>query len=246
PPGAGSAGHRHAARRGRAGRRDLGLGSGGPRGGHPGAAPDPGPRRPSRCGRQHRHHLRLPPYRAAGRAPAGAAGRGTGMKAARGFTLLEILVAMAIFAVVSVLAYGGLASISRQFEVTSDAQARLQEIRRGVALIERDLMQFVNRPVRDAFQGELLPPLRGGVDVDIPLELTRAGWRNPTGMPRPTLQRVAWQRIDDRLERLHWIVLDRAQDAQPVRLEVLDGVTGFELRFLDASGEWQEQWPPLD
>lgn len=168
------------------------------------------------------------------------------MKAARGFTLLEILVAMAIFAVVSVLAYGGLASISRQFEVTSNAQARLQEIRRGVALIERDLMQFVNRPVRDAFQGELLPPLRGGVDVDIPLELTRAGWRNPTGMPRPTLQRVAWQRIDDRLERLHWIVLDRAQDAQPVRLEVLDGVTGFELRFLDASGEWQEQWPPLD
>lgn len=164
----------------------------------------------------------------------------------RGFTLLEMLIAVAIFAVVATLAYGGLIAVMRQYEATNTAQSRLQEIRRAVVLLERDLFQFENRPVREAYQGDTQPAIRGGVNALLPIEFTRAGWRNPVGVPRADLQRVAWQRDDDTLYRLHWQMLDQAQDSEPVRLEVLDQVDAFSLRFLDEGGQWHEQWPPVE
>lgn len=168
------------------------------------------------------------------------------MRRVQGFTLLEMLVAVAIFAVVAALSYGGLIAVMRQYDATREAQSRLQEIRRAVTVLERDLFQIRDRGVREAFQGDLLPALRGGVNDALPIEFTRGGWRNPANMPRSTLQRVAWVLEDDTLYRLHWIVLDQAQDSEPARLDVLEGVSQFTLRFLDAEGSWHAQWPPVE
>lgn len=168
------------------------------------------------------------------------------MKRPRGFTLIELLVASAIFAVVATLAYGGLIAVIQQYDGTRTAQQRLQEIRRAVTLLERDLFQVADRPVREAYQGDTQPALRGGTNEMLPIEFTRSGWRNPANLPRATLQRVAWQRDGDTLYRLHWQMLDPAQDGEPVRLEVLDQVERFMVRFLDETGQWHEQWPPID
>ncbi len=168
------------------------------------------------------------------------------MSSARGFTLLEMLVAVAIFAVLAGLAYGGLIAVMQQYDATHAAQTRLQEIRRAVTLLERDLFQVRNRDIREAFQGDPVPALRGGVNELLPIEFTRGGWRNPAGVARASLQRVAWQREDDKLFRLHWLMLDQAQDSEPARLEVLDGVEELAFRFLDENGDWHEQWPPVD
>lgn len=164
---------------------------------------------------------------------------------ANGFTLLEMLVAVAVFAVVATLAYGGLLTISRQKIGIDDTQTRLAEVRLAVSLLERDITQLRARPVREAFQGDLLPAFRGGVSGLTALEFTRGGWRNPAGLPRASLQRVAWAVEGDELVRYRWPVLDQAQDTQPIRTVVLEGLLGLSLRFIDSQGEPQDQWPPI-
>jgi general secretion pathway protein J len=162
----------------------------------------------------------------------------------RGFTLVELLVALAIFAVLSLLAYGGLASVLDGSELTSARGARLGQLQRTVTHLVDDLTLAGRRPVRDAF-GDPLPALVGGAGAAAVLELTRGGWPNPTGQPRSSLQRVAYDLVDGTLVRRIWPVLDRAPDSTPLEQRLLDGVTAFELRFrADRQARWQAAWPP--
>jgi len=79
------------------------------------------------------------------------------------------------------------------------------------------------------------------------LELTRAGWRNPAQQKRSSLQRVAYFIEDKILYRSYWWVLDRAQDTSPIRMDLLNNVNAFKLRYLDDERlKWHEQWPPLN
>ena len=75
--------------------------------------------------------------------------------------------------------------------------------------------------------------------------MSRGGWSNPAGFARGTVLRVAYQFQDDKLVRLYWPVMDRTLSTPPIRQELLDGVESIEVRFLDAGGQWQLQWPPL-
>ena len=155
-----------------------------------------------------------------------------------GFTLLELLVSLALFAIVSVIAYRGL-----QTTLAADAAARAQAERLArlqtlYNLLGRDLRQAVDRPVRDAF-GERLPALDGRNDR---IELSHTGRRNPAGLPRSLIERVAYVVEDGRLDRLSWNVLDRAQDSRPRRHALLEPVDGLALRYLDERGNWRDQW----
>jgi len=77
-----------------------------------------------------------------------------------GFTLLEVVVAVALFAVVSTLAYGGLAAVLRSREQLSEASAQLAQLQLAMQMFERDVRSAVLRPVRDGY-GEVLPALMG-------------------------------------------------------------------------------------
>ncbi|MDX1443884.1 MAG: type II secretion system minor pseudopilin GspJ [Gammaproteobacteria bacterium] len=164
----------------------------------------------------------------------------------RGFTLIEMLVAVAIFGVVATLAYGGLSAISQQAELTDQRLQRLAEIRRGLIILERDLLQAVPRQVRHSYQNQLDPALAGGALGVMDLVFTRGGWRNPTNLPRSTLQRVAWAFDGGTLYRFQWPVLDAAPGTEPQRVAVIEDVEGFAIRFRDNASEWHEQWPTLD
>lgn len=165
------------------------------------------------------------------------------MKAARGFTLLELLIAIAIFALLGLGTYRMLDSVLQTDKVTRSHEAQLRELVRAMAAFERDLLQVQARPVRDPF-GEPRAALLAEAGDEGALELSRSGWRNPLAQPRASLQRVRWQRSGEQWQRLYWTVLDQAQDSQPQVQQALDGVTALQLRYQDAKGVWHDSWPP--
>lgn len=162
-----------------------------------------------------------------------------------GFTLLELLIAAAVFTIMATLAYGGLNALINQRQAAGDSLERLGAIQRGMNLLLRDTAQIVNRPIRGPYRGDPLPALRGGDGFEYALAFTHGGWRNPLGQPRSNLQRVAWRVEEDGLVRYAWQVLDQAQDAVPVRTVIMADVERMAVRFLDGGGDWQSSWPPL-
>lgn len=161
----------------------------------------------------------------------------------RGFTLLELLIAIAIFALLGLATYRMLDSVLSADAVTREHERQLRELTRAISAFERDLRQVALRPIRDGF-GDPQPALHSDLADATVLELTRAGWRNPLGQPRAELQRVRWQLSGEQWQRRYWRVLDRAQDSQPQVQQALEGVTSLSLRYLDKDGQWQPDWPP--
>ncbi len=163
-----------------------------------------------------------------------------------GFTLLEVLVAMAIFSIVAYMAYGGLDAVLRQQQALEASANRLRAVQFAVRQLSTDFGQIHPRSVREELGEGWKPALvADGRDLDS-AELTRAGWSNPLGRHRSTLQRVAYRVEDGVLIRSYWPVLDRLLEQEGFESELLDGVESFELRFLDARGEWVDQWPASD
>lgn len=165
-----------------------------------------------------------------------------------GFTLLELLIAIALFALLGLGTYRMLEAVLRSDAATAGQEQRLRELSRALWLFERDLLQVIDRPVRDGYGDErnaLVGQLEGDDGAPI-LELTRSGWRNPTGLRRANLQRVRWRLVGERLERTYWVVLDRDVDSQPRVQVALDAVRALQLRYLDEDHVWHEEWPPFD
>ncbi len=159
-----------------------------------------------------------------------------------GFTLLELLVALGIFALLAAMAYGGLNSVMTARQITTEHAERLSQLQMAFLWLGRDIEQAVDRSIRDEY-AEIKPALLGVETGRYQLELTRTGWRNPAGRKRSNLQRVAYGLREGKLIRAYWNVLDRAQDSQPLESELLDGVDKLELRFLNDKGQWQDSWP---
>ena len=137
-----------------------------------------------------------------------------------GFTLLELVVVMAIFAVLSVMAYGGLANILTARTQVAQSLERTAALQKGYLRLRNDFQQLRARPARDNY-GTPQPALQADRGV---VEFTRGGWRNPLALPRSALERVAYRLEDGRLLRSSWRVLDRATNSEPVEVAVLDQV----------------------
>lgn len=148
-----------------------------------------------------------------------------------GFTLIEVLIALAITAFVSTIAYTSLSSALSGVESTQRSSQRTYEVNRAWMIISRDLRQFVERPVRDEF-GEVEPAISGGPAARFTLSFTRTGWHNPGAHPRSHLQRVNYRLEDNALWRDSYVVLDRAGDTEPRSVKLLDDVEYLEPVFL--------------
>ena len=170
------------------------------------------------------------------------------MKRAAGFTLIEVLIAMAITALVATLSFSSLSSVLSTVESLREHGERTAEMNRAWTIVSRDLRQFTQRPVRDQF-GEAESAMFGGAAVDQSLSFTRTGWHNSNLRLRSELQRVRYRLEDNILWRESYFVLDRNSDSEAQRVELIRNVVDFEMAFLGASTELRgeeldtEDWP---
>lgn len=162
----------------------------------------------------------------------------------RGFTLLELLVAVAVFAVLSALSYAGLNAVLAASEQTRLQAERLQALQLAWTIMQRDLQQYVDRPTRDQY-GDTRPAIETNGPEGGVVSFTRGGWRNPTNQMRSHLQRVSYGLDEDRLTRASWVALDRPIEDEAQQIDLLDRVDDLAVRVLDESGTWHEDWPPL-
>lgn len=164
-----------------------------------------------------------------------------GRRVAAGFSLIEVLVATAIFSLVAVVASSGVVALIGARETLANQGDRLRAVQLAVGGLERDLSQAIARPVRGP-GGAMLPALIGDA---VGLELSHVGF--PTALdPRGgRVRRTAWRYADGRLTRLRHPTLDRADFGPRAEPEIIiEGLGAFRLRYLDARGEWSPAWPP--
>lgn len=161
-------------------------------------------------------------------------------RAEAGFTLLEVLVAVAIFALIGIASHRMLVSAIRVDSQTREQEQQLRQLLRAMTSLERDVEQAVARPILASDGGD--EPAFWSDPDGLGLHWTRAGWSNPQAAPRAQLQRVHWRHEDSNLLREYWPVLDRADDSAAQRQQVLQNITALQWRYLDRQGIWRTQW----
>ncbi len=162
----------------------------------------------------------------------------------KAFTLIEVLVAFAIFGILAAFAYGALSQTLLSAEMLGERMDRLQAIQKSIRYLSQDFLQLAPRPVRQELGDSFDPALQTDFSSEFALELTHGGWSNPVALPRGTLQRSAYRLEDDELVRYYWTVLDRTLSNEAIGVTILDGVESLLFRYLLDSGDWIEQWPP--
>lgn len=152
-----------------------------------------------------------------------------------------MLVALAVFGVIGVMAARILAGMVEVGDFTRERGAVLADVQRAFGIIARDIEQLIHRPVRDDL-GDSLPACAVGTAGAL-AEFTRAGWQNPLEYGRSELQRVAYTHEGEELVRTFWPVLDRSPATRPVRQVLLTGVRQADFVALDSVGDEHGFWP---
>lgn len=162
------------------------------------------------------------------------------MSRAPGFTLLELLVAVAVFAVLGTLGYGGLRHVVALDSGLATAAARQAELGLALLVLEQDFREAAQRSIRDEL-GQAEPALRAGLAGDL-LSLTRHVADLPQTAAQAALARVRYRLVDGALYRDVWTALDRTPATAYRSRRLLDGVATLTLRF-HAAETWSPFWP---
>ncbi|WCM51792.1 type II secretion system minor pseudopilin GspJ [Pseudomonas sp. WJP1] len=141
-----------------------------------------------------------------------------------GFTLLELVIAIAIFALLGLASWTLFDGVVRVQQGTQSHEREFRNLQRAVAVIERDLLHIAQQPV-------VLEPSQ--------LQLLRGNWRNPLDLPRSERQLLTYRLDNGVLWRD-----SRAEGARSVQQQkLLDDVRDLRWRLYDSQVGWRGDWP---
>ncbi|HLB56085.1 MAG TPA: type II secretion system minor pseudopilin GspJ [Coxiellaceae bacterium] len=160
----------------------------------------------------------------------------------KGFTLIEILVALMIFAILGVLAAMSLHTIIKSHEQLKKSDKQLLQLQITMTLLRRDIAQAIDRKIRNSDgHSEAAFVASGGGGITF----TRTGLLNPFNLNRQSnMQRIGYVIRKNKLERLTWDVLDQPPHAEAESQVLLSNVQSIQWQFIADDGSKSSSWPP--
>lgn len=166
-----------------------------------------------------------------------------------GFTLVEVLLALVIMAMIAMLAAQAFNTASTGSAATREAMDRIAEIDRAFVLIETDLRNAIPKATLDRFN-QPIPPMYISRSEDYWMTVMRGGLENPLFLPRTEEVRIGYRYIEESIWRDTWYSPRETdqEEARPQR--ILTDVTNMNVRVLPpnatslAAGPWLQEWPP--
>ncbi|WP_070968243.1 type II secretion system minor pseudopilin GspJ [Vibrio sonorensis] len=164
----------------------------------------------------------------------------------QGFSLIEVLIAIAIFASLSLGAYQVVNQVQRSNELSADRSERIKGLQRAFVYLDNDFRQMAVRQYRTNGEEptkQLVQWKENLLDSDsYGLMFVRTGWQNPAQQfPRGEVTKVGYRMRDNVLERVWWRYPDTTVAQEPIVFPLVDKVTDFSMRFNDGN-QWTEKW----
>ena len=165
-------------------------------------------------------------------------------KRSQGFTLLEVLIAIAIFSVISMASFSIFETVINSDTATKARTDRINELQRGFLIIERDMLQIARRSIRLNGEAPLSDFLHTDNDSfttsEQAIAFVRHGWTNPgLLLPRSDMQSVAYQLNENTVERVHFNFVDAVLGEVPKVRPLISQVEKLNFEFYDGK-KWQE------
>lgn len=159
-----------------------------------------------------------------------------------GFTLIEIMVAMAIMALIGVGALKVLDAATISSDKIKRDGNRLNNVQRAFLFISNDMQQLTTRQIRDEY-GDIVPSMKSDLQASTPyISLTRLGRRNPAQLPRSNLEHLTYTVEDKTLYRTSYIYADGMSEDSGLKRPILEAVENMKIAFFDGQ-EWNDYWP---
>jgi general secretion pathway protein J len=170
------------------------------------------------------------------------------MKLKQGFTLIELMVAIIIFAIISTVSYRIITSLVITKEVAGAAQNKWGNLSLTMSNFENSWNRLIPLVARDqdgnilpALQGK--PKLTGSYDSQIELSLSGNLGDQVYGVTPP--KRVGYRFFNHGLYLVTWPTLNRVLTTQPEIDLLIDRVKIFEVKYLYSDNIWRDSWPPV-
>ncbi len=163
-----------------------------------------------------------------------------------GFTLIEVLVAITVFASLSMAAYQVVNQVQLSNAQSIKKTERLQMMQRALIWMDNDFRQMALRQMRTQGESPTETLVSYGDYIlesdDKGIMFNRLGWQNPQGVfPRGEVSKVGYRIRKNTLERIWWRYSDTPAGQLPLSRSILEDVEAFTVKFYD-NGDWKEEW----